>query len=131
MAKKPKGRFLDRPLKVGGGIQPRLVTVLTPATTFTVRRILFKKCLRSIGPGQLASYFFERASVRNRTLAPSRSVSALFFQWAIKGECRHGPGGVRIIKTGLETGLCEYAYEISGGADGTRTRDLRRDRPAF
>jgi len=27
---------LDRPLKVGGGIQPRLVTVLTPATTFTV-----------------------------------------------------------------------------------------------
>jgi hypothetical protein len=35
-AKKPKGRFLDRPLKVGGGIQPRLVTVLTPATTFTV-----------------------------------------------------------------------------------------------
>jgi len=34
--KKPKGRFLDRPLKVGGGIQPQLVTVLTPATTFTV-----------------------------------------------------------------------------------------------
>ena len=33
---KPKGRFLDRPLKVGGDIQPRLVTVLTPATTFTV-----------------------------------------------------------------------------------------------
>jgi len=27
---------LDRPLKVGGGIQPQLVTVLTPATTFTV-----------------------------------------------------------------------------------------------
>jgi hypothetical protein len=27
---------LDRPLKVGGDIQPRLVTVLTPATTFTV-----------------------------------------------------------------------------------------------
>jgi len=27
---------LDRPLKVGGGIQPLLVTVLTPATTFTV-----------------------------------------------------------------------------------------------
>ena len=27
---------MDRPLKVGGGIQPRLVTVLTPATTFTV-----------------------------------------------------------------------------------------------
>jgi len=29
---------LDRPLKVGGGIQPRLVTVLTPATTFTVEQ---------------------------------------------------------------------------------------------
>jgi len=27
---------LDRPLKVGGGVQPLLVTVLTPATTFTV-----------------------------------------------------------------------------------------------
>jgi len=27
---------LDRPLKVGGGVQPQLVTVLTPATTFTV-----------------------------------------------------------------------------------------------
>jgi len=27
---------LDRPLKVGGGFQPLLVTVLTPATTFTV-----------------------------------------------------------------------------------------------
>jgi hypothetical protein len=35
---KPKGRFLDRPLKVGGGIQPQLVTVLTPATTFTVEQ---------------------------------------------------------------------------------------------
>ena len=35
-AKKPKGRLGCRPLKVGGGIQPRLVTVLTPATTFTV-----------------------------------------------------------------------------------------------
>jgi hypothetical protein len=27
---------LDRPLKVGGGIQPLLVTVLTPATTCAV-----------------------------------------------------------------------------------------------
>ena len=35
MAKNRKAG-LDRPLKVGGGIQPRLVTVLTPATTFTV-----------------------------------------------------------------------------------------------
>lgn len=36
MAKKTERPVLDRPLKVGGGIQPRLVTVLTPATTFTV-----------------------------------------------------------------------------------------------
>ena len=34
----PKNRKagLDRPLKVGGGIQPLLVTVLTPATTCAV-----------------------------------------------------------------------------------------------
>ena len=34
----PKNRKagLDRPLKVGGGIQPQLVTVLTPATTCAV-----------------------------------------------------------------------------------------------
>jgi len=51
---------LDRPLKVGGGIQPRLVTVLTPATTFTVdedcnqnirrvnsRRELFPNCRKT------------------------------------------------------------------------------------
>jgi len=35
-AHKTERPVLDRPLKVGGGIQPRLVTVLTPATTFTV-----------------------------------------------------------------------------------------------
>ena len=34
--KKTERPVLDRPLKVGGGIQPLLVTVLTPATTFTV-----------------------------------------------------------------------------------------------
>jgi len=34
---------LDRPLKVGGGIQPRLVTVLTPATTFTVEENFIQK----------------------------------------------------------------------------------------
>jgi hypothetical protein len=36
VAKKTERPVLDRPLKVGGGIQPLLVTVLTPATTFTV-----------------------------------------------------------------------------------------------
>ena len=35
-ALKTERPVLDRPLKVGGGIQPQLVTVLTPATTFTV-----------------------------------------------------------------------------------------------
>src|SRR5215213_5314455 len=35
-AQKTERPVLDRPLKVGGGIQPQLVTVLTPATTFTV-----------------------------------------------------------------------------------------------
>jgi hypothetical protein len=35
-APKTERPVLDRPLKGGGGIQPRLVTVLTPATTFTV-----------------------------------------------------------------------------------------------
>jgi len=35
---------LDRPLKVGGGIQPRLVTVLTPATTFTVGQDFSQNC---------------------------------------------------------------------------------------
>jgi len=34
---------LDRPLKVGGDIQPRLVTVLTPATTFTVDKDFSQK----------------------------------------------------------------------------------------
>jgi len=35
---------LDRPLKVGGGIQPLLVTVLTPATTFTVGQDFIQNC---------------------------------------------------------------------------------------
>jgi len=35
---------LDRPLKVGGGIQPLLVTVLTPATTFTVGEDFIQNC---------------------------------------------------------------------------------------
>jgi hypothetical protein len=36
LPQKTERPVLDRPLKVGGGIQPQLVTVLTPATTFTV-----------------------------------------------------------------------------------------------
>jgi hypothetical protein len=36
VVKKTERPVLDRPLKVGGGVQPLLVTVLTPATTFTV-----------------------------------------------------------------------------------------------
>ena len=36
MDQKTERPVLDRPLKVGGGIQPLLVTVLTPATTVTV-----------------------------------------------------------------------------------------------
>ena len=39
----PKGRLGCRPLKVGGGIQPRLVTVLTPVTTFTVEKDSIQK----------------------------------------------------------------------------------------
>jgi len=36
MGLKNRKAGLDRPLKVGGGIQPLLVTVLTPATTCAV-----------------------------------------------------------------------------------------------
>ena len=43
VGQKPKGRLGCRPLKVGGGIQPRLVTVLTPATTFTVGEDFIQK----------------------------------------------------------------------------------------
>ncbi len=32
---------------------------------------------------------------------------------------------------GNENGLVWQAVEISGGVDGTRTRDPRRDRPVF
>ena len=40
---KPKGRLGCRPLKVGGGIQPRMVTVLTPVATFTVGEGFYSK----------------------------------------------------------------------------------------
>jgi len=40
---------LDRPLKVGGGIQPLLVTVLTPATTCAVGVIVVKMSAWSRG----------------------------------------------------------------------------------
>jgi hypothetical protein len=48
---------LDRPLKVGGGIQPRLVTVLTPATTFTVAEDCSQKG-RAVNRGPRVIYNF-------------------------------------------------------------------------
>jgi hypothetical protein len=96
-AQKTERPVLDRPLKVGGGIQPRLVTVLTPATTFTVGQDFIQK----------------RRAVNSAVdhLRFSKEISSLYVL-------------VRTEFVGNWTG-------ISGGADGTRTRDLRRDRPAF
>jgi len=48
---------LDRPLKVGGGIQPRLVTVLTPATTFTVGQDFSQKA-RAVNSTRAVIYYF-------------------------------------------------------------------------
>ena len=52
---------LDRPLKVGGGIQPRLVTVLTPATTFTVGEDFIQNC-RAVNRAGVIIYKFYRVS---------------------------------------------------------------------
>ena len=63
---------LDRPLKVGGGIQPRLVTVLTPATTFTVGEDFIQNGRAVNSAGVIIYRFYSRfepcRSVRSRTL---------------------------------------------------------------
>jgi hypothetical protein len=69
-----------------------LVTVLTPATTFTVGEDFNQK----IG----------RVNSSDRLLAKGHKN-------------KDQPRGLVFIMS------------FSGGADGTRTRDLRRDRPAF
>ena len=88
-SQKTERPVLDRPLKVGGGIQPRLVTVLTPATTFTV-----------------GEDFNQKGRAVN-------STPIVIYNFYVK-VCR-----------------ARVSREMTGGADGTRTRDLRRDRPAF
>ena len=53
--------------------------------------------------------------------------------------CRHFASSARATGLGHETGRrvgtgntkCLFAGNLGSGSDGTRTRDLRRDRPAF
>src|SRR4029453_18562525 len=54
---------LDRPLKVGGGIQPRLVTVLTPATTFTVENDFIQK-VRAVNSTSIGFSLFCYLSIK-------------------------------------------------------------------
>jgi hypothetical protein len=72
---RPKNRKagLDRPLKVGGGIQPLLVTVLTPATTCAVDCILFKMISWSIGE---RGYLLSKTIVFKKNVE-CRSVSSM------------------------------------------------------
>ena len=104
---RPKNRKagLDRPLKVGGGIQPRLVTVLTPATTFTVGQDFIQN-RRAVNSGPASFTFFRisysplvgrqfdgevnkwraiRDNLRNFFLSPPTEMLGSFFQQLREG----------------------------------------------
>ena len=72
--------------------------------------------------------------------APDLTLDRGFFLGSVFLVLVWGDGGV-LVKRGSRLGVnlrtikkaasFEAAYFIIGGPDGTRTRDLRRDRPAF